>query len=216
MRSPDNLRQIRDERRRWRGHHLFEMIDVAKAIRQRCVEVLVAAAVIGVLDVRLAADYRAKAISNQLDTNGPLCRATRTSPMAAAPRIKTTVVGSYPVPDWLLALPSEQALDRRDARRDPHPGAGRHRSRLRRRAFPLRRQSSRDQRHDRVFRAADGGHAHRHHLRRTGRLSLAARHGLPHPAAGGGGRRGRRRHARPAARLRARPAAGVASRSSSR
>jgi 5-methyltetrahydropteroyltriglutamate--homocysteine methyltransferase len=30
--------------------------------------------------------------------------------MAAAPRIKTTVVGSYPAPDWLLALPSEQAL----------------------------------------------------------------------------------------------------------
>jgi 5-methyltetrahydropteroyltriglutamate--homocysteine methyltransferase len=30
--------------------------------------------------------------------------------MAAIPRIKTTVVGSYPVPDWLLALPSEQAL----------------------------------------------------------------------------------------------------------
>src|SRR5712672_2442943 len=30
--------------------------------------------------------------------------------MAAAPRIKTTVVGSYPVPDWLWALPSEQAL----------------------------------------------------------------------------------------------------------
>jgi 5-methyltetrahydropteroyltriglutamate--homocysteine methyltransferase len=28
----------------------------------------------------------------------------------AAPRIKTTVVGSYPVPDWLLAAPSEQAL----------------------------------------------------------------------------------------------------------
>lgn len=26
------------------------------------------------------------------------------------PRIKTTVVGSYPVPDWLVALPSEQAL----------------------------------------------------------------------------------------------------------
>ena len=25
---------IRDERRRWRGHHLFEMVDVAKAIRQ--------------------------------------------------------------------------------------------------------------------------------------------------------------------------------------
>ena len=30
--------------------------------------------------------------------------------MAAPPRIKTTVVGSYPVPDWLAALPSEQAL----------------------------------------------------------------------------------------------------------
>jgi 5-methyltetrahydropteroyltriglutamate--homocysteine methyltransferase len=30
--------------------------------------------------------------------------------MAAMPRIKTTVVGSYPMPDWLLALPSEQAL----------------------------------------------------------------------------------------------------------
>jgi len=26
------------------------------------------------------------------------------------PRIKTTVVGSYPIPDWLVALPSEQAL----------------------------------------------------------------------------------------------------------
>jgi 5-methyltetrahydropteroyltriglutamate--homocysteine methyltransferase len=30
--------------------------------------------------------------------------------MPAAPRIKTTVVGSYPVPDWLQAAPSEQAL----------------------------------------------------------------------------------------------------------
>ncbi|MCP1336760.1 cobalamin-independent methionine synthase II family protein [Futiania mangrovi] len=28
----------------------------------------------------------------------------------AEPRIKTTVVGSYPVPDWLAALPSEQAV----------------------------------------------------------------------------------------------------------
>ena len=28
----------------------------------------------------------------------------------AAPRIKTTVVGSYPVPDWLVAAPSEQGL----------------------------------------------------------------------------------------------------------
>src|SRR5450432_4000120 len=31
--------------------------------------------------------------------------------MSSAPaRIKTTVVGSYPVPDWLVALPSEQAV----------------------------------------------------------------------------------------------------------
>lgn len=30
--------------------------------------------------------------------------------MAADPRIKTTLVGSYPIPDWLAALPSEQAL----------------------------------------------------------------------------------------------------------
>jgi 5-methyltetrahydropteroyltriglutamate--homocysteine methyltransferase len=30
--------------------------------------------------------------------------------MAATSRIKTTVVGSYPMPDWLTALPSEQAL----------------------------------------------------------------------------------------------------------
>jgi len=26
------------------------------------------------------------------------------------PCIRTTVVGSYPVPDWLIAAPSEQAL----------------------------------------------------------------------------------------------------------
>lgn len=30
--------------------------------------------------------------------------------MSQQPHIKTTVVGSYPVPDWLSALPSEQAL----------------------------------------------------------------------------------------------------------
>jgi 5-methyltetrahydropteroyltriglutamate--homocysteine methyltransferase len=28
-----------------------------------------------------------------------------------APKIKTTVVGSYPLPDWLAAAPSEQALE---------------------------------------------------------------------------------------------------------
>ena len=30
--------------------------------------------------------------------------------MASQPRIKTTVVGSYPMPDWLVVLPSEQAV----------------------------------------------------------------------------------------------------------
>src|SRR5688500_10537100 len=30
--------------------------------------------------------------------------------MEGKSRIKTTLVGSYPVPDWLTALPSEQAL----------------------------------------------------------------------------------------------------------
>jgi 5-methyltetrahydropteroyltriglutamate--homocysteine methyltransferase len=33
--------------------------------------------------------------------------------VSSSPRIRTTVVGSYPIPDWLVALPSEQAL--RDA-----------------------------------------------------------------------------------------------------
>ena len=30
--------------------------------------------------------------------------------LGKAPRILTTTVGSYPVPEWLSALPSEQAL----------------------------------------------------------------------------------------------------------
>ena len=32
------------------------------------------------------------------------------SPLSNAPRILTTTVGSYPVPDWLAAFPSQQAL----------------------------------------------------------------------------------------------------------
>src|SRR5215216_4651173 len=31
-------------------------------------------------------------------------------PLPESPRILTTVVGSYPIPDWLAALPSEQAM----------------------------------------------------------------------------------------------------------
>ncbi|MYK42329.1 MAG: methionine synthase, partial [Gemmatimonadetes bacterium] len=30
--------------------------------------------------------------------------------MSTQPPIQTTTVGSYPIPDWLQALPSEQAL----------------------------------------------------------------------------------------------------------
>src|SRR5271156_5158657 len=40
----------------------------------------------------------------------PAGKRARESGMSKAPLIKTTVVGSYPVPEWLLALPSEQAL----------------------------------------------------------------------------------------------------------
>ena len=77
------------------------------------------------------------------------------------PRIKTTVVGSYPFPGLARRAAVRAGGDRRDARRHPHAGAGRHRSRLRRRALPLRCESSRDQRHDRVFRQADGRRPHR-------------------------------------------------------
>ncbi len=35
--------------------------------------------------------------------------------MTQRPRILTTVVGSYPIPEWLVAAPSDQAL--RDATR---------------------------------------------------------------------------------------------------
>src|SRR5262249_24300099 len=51
-------------------------------------------------------------ISNHLDTQ-PLSNGGHTTGglhLMTAPRIKTTVVGSYPFPDWLGALPSEQAV----------------------------------------------------------------------------------------------------------
>jgi 5-methyltetrahydropteroyltriglutamate--homocysteine methyltransferase len=46
------------------------------------------------------------------DNRRPLANAAGDSDMSlpATPRLLTTVVGSYPVPDWLVALPSEQAL----------------------------------------------------------------------------------------------------------
>ena len=100
------------------------------------------------------------------------------------PRIQTTVVGSYPVPDWLVARPSEQALidatrvvfDTQEQRR--------HRPGRRRRALPLRHQPSRHQRHDRVLRAADGRHHAAIGRRRPDRVPRQQRHALPHPPAG--------------------------------
>lgn len=38
------------------------------------------------------------------------CSVSTTTPLRSAGFIKTTTVGSYPVPDWLAALPSEQAV----------------------------------------------------------------------------------------------------------
>ena len=122
----------------------------------------------------------------------------------AAPRIKTTVVGSYPFPGLARRAAVRAGGDRRDARRHPHAGAGRHRSRLRRRALPLRREPSRDQRDDRVFRQADGGRALERDIRRTGRLSRSTGDEIPHASAGRGRGPGRPRHARSAAGLRAR------------
>ena len=126
------------------------------------------------------------------------------------PRIQTTVVGSYPIPDWLVANPSEQAL--MDATRvvigtqeQCRRGRG-----LRRRALPLRHQPPRDQRHDRVLRAADGRHHAALLVRRPDRLPLQQRHEVPHPAAGHGGRPHRPRQPRPAAGLRACQGAGHA------
>ena len=138
------------------------------------------------------------------------------SPDDSQPRIKTTVVGSYPFPDWLGALPSEQALI--DATRV---------------VIHTQEQAGIDlvcdgelYRFDvnhpetngmiEYFVQADGGRAHRRHVRRAGRLSGAAGHGLPHASAGRGRRADRPRHARPAAGLRARAAADATGRSSSR
>ena len=100
--------------------------------------------------------------------------------------------------------------DRCYPRRHSYAGNRGHRPSLRRRTVPLRCQSSRNQRHDRVFRAADVGDQDGNPFRRTGRLPRATRDGLSQPAAGGRRRTGRRRIARSAARLRAGEAAGVA------
>ena len=101
--------------------------------------------------------------------------------------------------------PDRAGPGRRHPRGVAHPATSRNRSGLRRRTRPLRRQSSRDQRNDRLFRRPDGRGAHRDHLRRVDRLPRPGRHGLsPSPA-----RRGRRParlgHFRSTGGVRARP-----------
>ena len=59
------------------------------------------------------------------------------SPPSSPPRV------GYPVPDWLPALPSEQARARRHTGRLRHAASGGHRSAHRRRALSLRHQSPR-------------------------------------------------------------------------
>src|SRR6202451_2759708 len=41
--------------------------------------------------------------------SNPISRPTFQITMSSTPSILTTTVGSYPIPDWLAALPSEQA-----------------------------------------------------------------------------------------------------------
>ena len=107
--------------------------------------------------------------------------------MSSEPAILTTTVGSYPVPDWLPALPSEQA--RLDATRvvfDTQRQA-RHRPAYRRRTLPLRRQSSRYQRDDRVFRPPHGGHTLPGGAQRSRVLRAQEHHAVPPQGRGRGG-----------------------------
>ena len=127
--------------------------------------------------------------------------------MTTQPRIKTTVVGSYPFPDWLGALPSEQAVI--DATRV---------------VIHTQEQAGIDLVCDGELYRFDVNHPETNgmieyfvkpmagirtgsHVRRTGRLPGAARHEIPHASAGRRRGAGRRRHARPSAGLRTREAA---------
>ena len=92
--------------------------------------------------------------------------------MAERARIQTTVVGSYPIPDWLAACPSEQALV--DATRGCcTPRSAPASTWCATASLSLRRQPSRNQRHDRLLRQAAGRDAQRHQLSscRTGAAS---------------------------------------------
>jgi 5-methyltetrahydropteroyltriglutamate--homocysteine methyltransferase len=103
------------------------------------------------------------------------------------------------VPEWLVAAPSEQALI--DATRvviATQEAAGVDVG-LRRRALPLRRQPSRDERDDRVLRRPMQGVRYGMTFDEVIGLSRAARHALSHPPARVVDGAGVERHARPAA-----------------
>ena len=121
-----------------------------------------------------------------------------------APRILTTTVGSYPVPDWLAALPSEQALV--DATRV---------------VFDLQRQAGIDLPTDGELYRFDvnhpdtngmidyfvhrlGGVSARGRTARDGGVPREVRDALPQQAGRRRGRADRRGHAEPARGLRAR------------
>ena len=122
-------------------------------------------------------DWRIPAASFRTISISTTSRTTMSA--TASAKIKTTTVGSYPVPDWLAALPSEQAVI--DATRVVFgiQRAGRHRPADGRRALPLRRQPPRHERDDRVFRPADG----RHRLD-VGRSTVEEFAGMPRWASG--------------------------------
>ena len=124
------------------------------------------------------------------------------------PRIQTTVVGSYPVPDWLVASPSEQALI--DATRV---------------VIDTQEQCGVDVVCDGELYRFDINHPETNGMIEyfvrpmdgiTQRFSFddliayrsKQRHEVPHPPARHGGRAHRQRQPRPAAGLRARQGAG--------
>ena len=104
------------------------------------------------------------------------------------PRIQTTVVGSYPVPDWLVASPSEQALI--DATRvviDTQEQCGVDvvcDGELYR--FDINHPETNGM--IEYFVRPMDGITQRFSLRRPDRLPLEQRHEVPHPSAGHGGR----------------------------
>ena len=193
MRSPSSFAEIGYQFRRRRGHHVFEVLDIAETVAGSAASGIVALPAFGNADARASitrCDSQPATMPGDVQPDDRAadqddrCRFLSVSRLARRAAVRA-------------------GGDRRDARGHPHAGAGRHRSRLRRRALPLRREPSRDQRDDRVFREADGGRALGRDVRGTGRLSRSTGNEIPHASAGRGRRPCRTRHARSATGLRA-------------